>query len=86
MRAKTVETLTDQAFTGAPTAIDALQCLVRFHDSPQKSLRRFSAFSGVLPNEHKTNPSASPGIFRAVFVVSKSPRKFVLVDRSFKSP
>lgn len=38
MRAKTVETLTDQAFTGAPTAIDAQQCLVKFHDSPQKSL------------------------------------------------
>ena len=41
MHAKTIETLTDQAFMRAPTAIAAQLCLVSFHDSPQNSLRCF---------------------------------------------
>ena len=50
MRAKTVETLTDQAFTGAPTAIDAQQCLVRFYNSPQNSLTDFSSAASCRPS------------------------------------
>ena len=68
MRARAVETLTDQAFTGAPTANDALQCLVRFHDSPQKSLRLPAFLRRPAERQQpliQTTPGINPGKIHA---------------------